>query len=94
MQSELGDPSNNMSTPVFCPTHQVEGINIFKLQGEAGLVRQPNRKRFSLKTGAVPKIRKTIQKIPKTGTCTNRKSIRVVPVKTGKDISQKLSAVK
>jgi hypothetical protein len=62
MQAELGEPTNSMSTPVFCKSHQVEGINIFKQQGEAGLIRQPNRRNFTLKITNVPKLKKTIQK--------------------------------
>ena len=60
MQQELGEPTNNMSTPVFCPNHKAQGIEIFRQQGEAGLVRSPNRKGFTLKVSNTPKIRKVI----------------------------------
>lgn len=73
MQKELGLPDNNTSIPVFCPNHKVQGLEIFKQQGEAGLVRQPNRKRFTLKITNTPKIRKAIQKEKKDHSCSLKK---------------------
>jgi hypothetical protein len=60
MQGELGDSVNSISTPIFCSAHHLEGVSTYKLQGVAGLARQPNRRNFTLKVTNVPKLKKGI----------------------------------
>ena len=71
MRSELGNPQNQWSTPVFCQAHADEGKSMFKNKGEQGI----NSKRGYLKKVKEPKVQKVpkIQKVLK-----NKKKISKV----------------
>jgi len=37
MHDDLGEPAENLATPVFCHKHMNEGTRIYKKLGESGI---------------------------------------------------------
>ncbi len=85
MQEQLGNPQNNVSTPIFCFAHTAEGQNIYKQAGESGITYNRKRthsahtKTTSKKIINSPPVQKIAKKIIRKKNRGNKKDSRRPP---------------